>query len=107
MRKISRAEIRLSALKVTELRLLQSLNTGKSPGEEASILKLLATDLEQEISKLSREALGPKALFTSSGIVPGWVPSLSKAYFNKRAASIYGGSNEIQKNIIAKRVLRL
>ena len=107
IQKIARVDIKLQALDYTERRVLAGLSAGKSPGNEASLLKLLATDLEQEISLLSREAIGPKALLSSAIAVPGWVPTINKAYFNKRAASIYGGSNEVQKNIIARRVLGL
>jgi alkylation response protein AidB-like acyl-CoA dehydrogenase len=115
--KLSALEARLDALELTVLRVLASVADGGAPGEESSILKVIATELAQDITELGAEAFGPYAqpAFADS-VVPegsdnfaipaGAAPSVAQ-YLGARAQSIYGGSNEIQKNIIAKRILGL
>lgn len=101
-------EIRLDALDLTVLRVLSIISDGETPGDEASILKVLATEIAQDITELgmSSRAYPSIGLFEES--VPGVAGAIAtKSYFGTRAQSIYGGSNEIQKNIIAKRVLGL
>ncbi len=115
-RKISELEIDLTALEYTELRTLSAESQGKGPGPESSILKVKGTEIQQRITELTMEAVGNYAA--------PWVPKLdrgdnylaigpegshgvSQDYFNMRKTSIYGGSNEIQRNIIAKMVLGL
>ena len=71
-------------------------SAGKRPGPESSILKIKGTEIQQALSELALDALGP---YTESHLAP--------KYFNYRKTSIYAGSNEIQKNIIAKRILKL
>ena len=118
MRKLAAAEIELRALEFTELRTLADVKSGRSPGPEASILKVKGTVVQQAIDTLSMEAAGYYALpFVQAQYVvdrdlENWVgegaeTQSSLQYFNNRKASIYGGSNEIQKNIIAKHVLGL
>jgi alkylation response protein AidB-like acyl-CoA dehydrogenase len=116
-RKLAELEARLDALELTVLRVLASVADGGAPGEESSILKVIATELAQDIAELGVEAFGPYAqpAFPDS-VVPGGsdnfaipaaaAPSVAQ-YLGARAQSIYGGSNEIQKNIIAKRILAL
>ncbi|MCE9650254.1 MAG: acyl-CoA dehydrogenase family protein [Parvibaculum sp.] len=116
-RKLSELEARLDALELTVLRVLASVADGGAPGEESSILKVIATELAQDITELGVEAFGPYAqpAFPDSVVPEGSdnfaipaaaAPSVAQ-YLGARAQSIYGGSNEIQKNIIAKRILAL
>ncbi|MCI0517534.1 MAG: acyl-CoA dehydrogenase family protein [Woeseiaceae bacterium] len=117
-RKFAAAEIELKALEYTDLRTLAAVAIGKAPGPESSILKIRGTEVSQAIDALYMEAAGYYAL--------PWIPSqyaadfplderiglgsetrTSLRYFNGRKASIYGGSNEIQKNIVSKHVLGL
>ncbi|MEZ5571498.1 MAG: acyl-CoA dehydrogenase family protein [Halioglobus sp.] len=111
-RRVARVEIDLKALEITELRILSALSGGGNPGPESSIMKLSATRLEQEINELSVEALG-YASFVMNPVAGGnpvrvdYTSSVVPRYLNNRAASIFGGSQEIQRNIIAKMVLGL
>src|SRR3989338_1106903 len=113
-RKVAEVEIDLSALEVTELRTLAAESRGRGPGPEASILKIKGTEIQQRITELAVEAVGnyalveaPRLEVTGNEFVPGPEGSqgLAQDYFNMRKTSIYGGSNEIQHNIIAKMVL--
>ncbi|MFA7639306.1 MAG: acyl-CoA dehydrogenase family protein [Parvibaculum sp.] len=115
-RKVAEVEIDLSALEVTELRTLAAESKGRGPGPEASILKIKGTEIQQRITELALEAVGnyafveaPRLNVTGNEFVPGPEGSqgVAQDYFNMRKTSIYGGSNEIQHNIIAKMVLGL
>jgi hypothetical protein len=117
-RKLASVEIELKALEYTELRTLAAVAVGKAPGPESSILKVKGTELQQAIDALFVEAAGYYALphvpqqyeagFPSTErIGSGTETQTSLRYFNNRKASIYGGSNEIQKSIISKHVLGL
>ena len=117
-RKLAAVEIELKALEYTELRTLAAVAVGKAPGPESSILKIKGTELQQAIDELFMEAAGYYALpyvpgqyrldFPDADRVGfGTETRTSLRYFNNRKASIYGGSNEIQKNIISKHVLGL
>ncbi len=115
--KIATVEIDLMALEYTELRALAAESKGKPPGPEASLLKIKGTEMQQAISELFLEAVGyyanpfiPEALeegWNEEPVGPDYAAPLAPHYFNWRKASIYGGTNEIQKNIIAKMVLGL
>ena len=111
-RKVARIEIDLKALEITELRILSSVSGGGNPGPESSIMKLSAVRLEQEINELSADVLG-YAGFVMNPVAEGnpvradYLSSVVPRYLNNRAASIFGGSQEIQRNIIAKMVLGL
>jgi len=94
--RIAEIEIELEALAFTELRTLAAESAGTRPGPESSILKIKGTELQQAIGELALDAVGP---YADARVAP--------AYFNLRKTSIYAGSNEIQKNIIAKRILKL
>jgi alkylation response protein AidB-like acyl-CoA dehydrogenase len=94
--RIAQVEIELEALAFTELRTLAAESAGKRPGPESSILKIKGTEIQQALSELALDALGP---YAERHVAP--------KYFNYRKTSIYAGSNEIQKNIIAKRILKL
>ncbi len=115
-RKISELEIDLTALEFTELRTLASEAAGKGPGPESSILKIRGTEIQQRLTELVVEAVGhysypfEKDLPDGTNefpVGPDYAPNAAPSYFNMRKASIYGGSNEIQRNIIAKMVLGL
>ncbi len=116
--KLVATEVALKALEYTDLRTLAAVATGKAPGPESSILKIKGTEMQQQLDTLYMEAAGYYAMpfvpdqFSIDAdeddvIVDSHEPSTSLRYFNYRKASIYGGSNEIQKNIIAKHVLGL
>ena len=113
-RKIAEVELELSALEYTELRSLAKEAAGKGPGAESSLLKIKGTDLQQACTELAMEAVGYYAnpwIQERSGsnffVGPEHAIDRSGQYFNFRKASIYGGSNEIQRNIIAKMILGL
>ena len=118
LKKIGQLEIELKALEFTELRTLAAVSVGKAPGPESSLLKIRGTEIQQKLDELFMEAAGyfslpyvPQQYNLNSDPkehVGFGADSLSSlVYFNNRKASIYGGSNEIQKNIIAKHVLGL
>ncbi|KAB7741515.1 pimeloyl-CoA dehydrogenase large subunit [Parvibaculum sedimenti] len=115
-RKVAELEIDLTALEVTELRTLAAESKGAGPGPEASILKIKGTEIQQRITELTLEAVGnyghvnvPTGDLTGNEFVagPDYSNGSAQNYFNMRKTSIYGGSNEIQHNIIAKMVLGL
>lgn len=107
--KIARLEIELEAHRMANYRAIASAQLGHAPGPESSILKLRGSEILQQAMELAMDAMGPNALswFNEPGVVSPdeqWVAS----FFNySRATTIYGGSNEIQKNIIAKLILGL
>ena len=110
--KLARIEIDLKSLEITELRILSALSGGGNPGAESSIMKLTATRLEQAVNELATEVIGYSALAMAapedgSTYQPDYISSIVPRYLNNRAASIFGGSQEIQRNIIAKMVLGL
>ncbi len=117
MRKVAAVEVELKALEFTELRTLAAVKSGKAPGPESSILKIKGTEMQQAVDKLFLEAAGYYALpyvphqyaldYEGDFVGEGAETKSSLKYFNYRKASIYGGSNEIQKNIISKHVLGL
>lgn len=117
MRRLAAVEVELKALEYTELRTLAAVSSGKAPGPESSILKVKGTEIQQAIDMLYLQAAGYYALpyvpdqykpdFADQYIGEEAETQSSLRYFNYRKASIYGGSNEIQKNIIAKHVLGL
>jgi alkylation response protein AidB-like acyl-CoA dehydrogenase len=112
-RKIAEIEIELSALEFTELRILAAEARGEKAGPESSILKIRGTEIQQRISELTLEAAGyyafpyERALGDNEFIGPDYALGSAGRYFNLRKTSIYGGSNEIQRNIIAKAILGL
>jgi alkylation response protein AidB-like acyl-CoA dehydrogenase len=116
-RKIAELEIDLKALEFTELRVLAAETKGKGPGPESSLLKIKGTEIQQRVTELALEAVGHYGApyfrdFPEEGgnmypIGPDYAHRAAPTYFNVRKTSIYGGSNEIQRNIIAKMVLGL
>ncbi|MBK0400262.1 acyl-CoA dehydrogenase family protein [Limibaculum sp. M0105] len=115
--RMARLEIDLMAMDIFNLRMIAAAAQGKSPGPEASLLKIKGTEVRQEASDLIRRALGPYAMpFLPEALDEGWngepvgpdyANTAATQYFNLRKTSIYGGSNEIQKNIYAKLALDL
>ncbi|EDP66072.1 acyl-CoA dehydrogenase-like protein [alpha proteobacterium BAL199] len=116
--RLAQIEIDLLALESLVLRALYAETAGKPPGPEASFLKIKGTEVQQGLTELLVEAVGPYAApfqpeafrqdnWNEEPVGPDYAPALAPLYFNWRKASIYGGSNEIQKNIIAKTVLGL
>ena len=114
---ISKVEISAMAFEMTELQIQSQLSAGQPPGPESSVMNSVGTEINQRLSELAVEALDYYALpFKKIDLSPGsneWYPGPEYAppqmgtYLNKRAASIFGGSDEIQRDIIAKLVLRL
>ena len=109
--KLSRVEIELMALAITNLRFLDQLRAGQAPGAEVSMLKIKGTEIQQTLSELMLEAGGPLAQVlgaVDSGI-PGddFLAALAPRYCNMRKTTIYAGSNEIQRNIVARHALGL
>ena len=109
--KISRVEIELDALEITSMRFLDQMRrTGQAPGADVSMLKIRGTEVQQMITELAMQAAGPNAqpfMSVSKGVIDPFISRLAPRYFNFRKASIYAGSNEIQRNIIAKMTLGL
>jgi len=114
-RRIAEAEVEVMALEVTNLRVLSAVAKGSSPGPEASMLKIRGSEVRQKISDLTCQALGyyvnPYADLMEGSNAPHPGPDYADATAAElligRAASIYGGSNEVQRNVIAKMVLGL
>ncbi|WBA87880.1 acyl-CoA dehydrogenase family protein [Endozoicomonas sp. GU-1] len=115
--KLAEVEIELLALEYTNLRTLAAVSTGSAPGPESSILKIKGSEVTQMIDELYVEVAGYYSMpfvkeqfvdgFDGVAVGPGTAANSAPKYFNNRKASIYGGSNEIQKNIICKAVLGL
>jgi alkylation response protein AidB-like acyl-CoA dehydrogenase len=115
--RLARVEIELANMRTTNLRVVAAVAGGGAPGAESSMLKIRGTQIRQEISALNRRAMGPyarpfvpEALHDGYGgrpIGPEGAESAAAQYFNQRKLSIFGGSNEIQKNIISKMILGL
>ncbi len=115
--KLAAAEIDLMALEVTVLRVISQEAKRKAPGPEASMLKVKGTEIQQRLTELMVEAAGPGALVFDPAYLEGEhahsagddddAAPLLPYYFNYRKTSIYGGSNEIQKNIITQMILGL
>ncbi|SAL64025.1 acyl-CoA dehydrogenase domain-containing protein [Caballeronia cordobensis] len=109
--RLARVEIDLENMKTTNLRVLAAVAGGGAPGAESSMLKIRGTEIRQEISSLMRRAMGPYAQpFYEEDIeddTDAETYTAAAHYFNNRKLSIFGGSNEIQKNIVAKMMLGL
>lgn len=113
--KLGNLEIELMALEMTVLRVLAKAD--KAPGPEASVLKVRGTEIQQALTELMVEAAGPMALPFDPAYLEGAsehsvfddddAAPLASYYFNYRKTSIYGGSNEIQRNIITQMILGL
>lgn len=109
--RLTRVEVELSALEITNLRFLDEMRrTGQPPGPEVSMLKIRGTEIQQTLTELLMMAAGPMARSfkpLSYDHFDDFTARTSARYFNFRKTSIYAGSNEIQRNIIAKAALGL
>jgi alkylation response protein AidB-like acyl-CoA dehydrogenase len=109
--RLTRVEVELMALEITNLRFLDRLRGGRPPGAEVSLLKIKGTEIQQAISELMMQAAGPFAQafrpVDPAADFDTFTASLAPRYCNLRKATIYAGSNEIQRNIIAKMTLGL
>ncbi|MDE5466215.1 pimeloyl-CoA dehydrogenase large subunit [Bradyrhizobium sp. CSS354] len=117
--KVAALEVRLKALEMTQLRVVANASKRQSvtPDPASAILKIKASEVQQATAQLLMDVVGPYAqpyssdediqTHNNSPIGPDWAAAIAPAYFNVRKVSIYGGSDEIQKNIIAKAILGL
>jgi len=112
--RIAQVEIDLEAMKITNMRMLMTAQKQGAPGPETSILKIKGTVIRQELNDLARRALGPaaapfpaEALAGNLALAPADHATNAAQYFNNRKVSIFGGSNEIQRNILTKALLEL
>ena len=115
--RLARLEIELENMKTTNLRVVAAAGHGAAPVAESSMLKIRGTEIRQEIDALARRALGPYAQpfvaealeegFNGEPVGPGYAASVTPRYLNDRKLSIFGGSNEVQREIITKAILEL
>ena len=115
--KIADVDLQVQALEMSELRALSAMALGGAPGPEVSTLKVRGSEIQQRIAELAMEAVGeyaapyqPGMLFHDTNetpVGPDHAPPAAPRYLNMRKTSIYGGSTEIQKNIVSKMVLGL
>ncbi|MER9250074.1 acyl-CoA dehydrogenase family protein [Mesorhizobium sp. M0590] len=115
--KVADLEVQLKALEITQLRAIANASKQQQENPASSILKLRGSEVEQSAAELLMAVMGPNALpYTPNEvlgsrneppILPRWAAQIAPTYFYSRSASIYSGSSEIQKNIIAKAILGL
>jgi pimeloyl-CoA dehydrogenase large subunit len=117
--KVAAIEVELKALEITQMRVVSNATRLPKGAQDpaSSVLKLKGSELQQAATEILMEVAGANAMAqqsehlwgtaTEPPIGPEWAATLAPDYFYTRAASIYGGSNEIQKNVIAKRLLGL
>ncbi|MBS7809968.1 acyl-CoA dehydrogenase family protein [Roseococcus pinisoli] len=118
-RQVTEMEVELKALEMSVMRVIANetkrAGTGK-PDPTTSVLKIKGTEIQQGVSELLMKAAGPYAWVDGDpdaegtnewDVAPDWAFGLAGIYFNWRKQSIYGGSNEIQRNIMAKAFLGL
>lgn len=110
--RLAEIEVDLEAMKITNLRMLSAVQEGASPGAHSSMLKIKGTQIRQAINDQSRRVLGaaaapfpPDVLADDVALAPSGARANAAHYFNNRKLSIYGGSNEIQRNILAAQIL--
>ncbi len=115
--RLAKLEIDLENMKTTNLRVLADSSGGVAPLELSAMLKIRGTEIRQEITSLLRRALGPYAQpfvsealdegFNGEPVGPTFAAPVASEYFNNRKLSIFGGSNEVQREIITKALLEL
>jgi hypothetical protein len=109
--RLSRVEVELMALEITNMRFLAQLRDGRAPGADVSMLKIKGTEIQQSLTELAMQTAGPFAQafrpVHAEAAFDRFTASLVPRYCNVRKATIYAGSNEIQRNIIAKATLGL
>ncbi|HYI31376.1 MAG TPA: acyl-CoA dehydrogenase family protein, partial [Bradyrhizobium sp.] len=115
--RMSEIEVDIDTLEMTELRVLSALQTGQNPGAVSSLLKLRVSEIRQAVTRLGVEVIGNDGLYVepvrplyrlneAPGIPEEMLPVVPE-YLNGRAYTIFGGSSEIQREIVAKMVLGL
>ena len=105
----------LKALEVTQMRVISNRGAAGKPDPASSVLKIKGSEIQQATTDLLMEVVGPYALpyqepdamSNEPPVGPDWAGPLAPTYFNTRKVTIYGGSNEIQRGIIAKAILGL
>jgi len=112
---IARLEVDVVALEMMVLRVLSAEKSGKQSLDVAGLLKIRGSEIQQRYTELMMLAAGPAAVpLNREAIAAGWQPDqlggafvapLASTYFNMRKTTIYGGSNEVQRNIVAQTVL--
>ena len=115
--RLAKLEIELENMKTTNLRVLDAAGHGQAPMAESSMLKIRRTEIRQQITDLMRRAAGRYAQpfitealeegFNGEPVGPDWAAPTAAQYFNTRKLSIFGGSNEVQREIITKAILEL
>lgn len=111
-RRLAKIEIDLKSLEITELRVLSTVSSGGNPGAASSVNKLTTVRLEQALYELATDVVGYQGYemnptLNGETVRPNYIASVVPRYLNNRAASIFGGTQEVQKNILAKMVLGL
>jgi pimeloyl-CoA dehydrogenase large subunit len=113
--KLAAVEVELKALEMTQMRVVSNRRTAGKPDPASSVLKIKGSEIQQATTELLMEVVGPYALpfegpddrSNEPPVGFDWASPLAPVYFNTRKVSIYGGSNEIQRGIIAKAILGL
>jgi alkylation response protein AidB-like acyl-CoA dehydrogenase len=107
--RIARLEIELEALRMQNYRALAGAQLGHAPGPESSVLKIRGSEILQQALELAMDVMGPSCMawFTPTGVLSPQEQWIGSAFNYTRATTIYGGSNEIQRNVIAKWILGL
>ncbi|MEE3332042.1 MAG: acyl-CoA dehydrogenase family protein [Myxococcota bacterium] len=109
-RRIAALEMRLRTVTMTQNRALADAELDRAPGPESSILKLVGTETYQEITELAMDAMGHDAMGWQecpTEVLPEFETWIASRFNYLRASTIYGGSNEIQRNVVAKQILRM
>jgi pimeloyl-CoA dehydrogenase large subunit len=113
--RLAAVEVELKALEMTQMRVISNRRNAGRPDPASSVLKIKGSEIQQATTELLMEVVGPYALpydapddmSNEPPVGPDWAGPLAPTYFNYRKVSIYGGSNEIQRSIIAKAILGL
>ncbi len=113
--KLATIEVELKALEMTQMRVISNRRNAGRPDPASSVLKIKGSEIQQATTELLIEVVGPYVLpyqgpddmSNEPPVGPDWAGPLAPTYFNTRKVSIYGGSNEIQRSIIAKAILGL
>ena len=113
--KLAEVEVELKALELTQMRVVSNRRNDGKPDPASSVLKIKGSEIQQATTELLMEVIGPYAApyegpddrTNEPPVGPDWASTLAPAYFNNRKVTIYGGSNEIQRGIIAKAILGL
>src|SRR5674476_1184065 len=112
--RMSEIEVDIDTLEMTELRVLSALQTGQNPGAVSSLLKLRVSEIRQAVTRLGVEVIGNDGLYVEpmrpfyrlneEPAIPEAMLPVVPEYLNGRAYTIFGGSSEIQRDIVAKMV---